>query len=89
MGTRYDRWQAKVVLGVQTQAIPRIRAVRGLEEVQRLPTFHEAGFIRPVGTGAPQTIDLDSRGWEVYLVGDDPEQVTRDARRVRELLRYE
>jgi biotin carboxylase len=86
---RYDRWRAKVVLGVQPVALPQIRAVRGLAEVERLPSFAEVGFLRPPGTGAPQTIDLDSRGWEVYLISDDPEQLARDGRRVRELLRYE
>lgn len=86
---RYDRWRAKVVLGVQSSALPRIHAVQGLEEVQRLPSFAEVGFLRPVGTGAPQTIDLDTRGWEVYLISNDPEQLARDGRRVRELLSYE
>jgi len=86
---RYDRWRAKVVLGVQPVAIPRIRAVRGVEEVERLPSFFELGMIRPVGTSAPQTIDLDTRGWELYLISDDPEQLARDGRRARELLRYE
>src|SRR6185503_18471358 len=86
---RYDRWRAKVVLGVQQQAIPRIRAVRGLDEVRALPSFFEVGMVRPVGTGAPQTIDLDTRGWEIYLISDDPGQLARDGRRVRELLRYD
>ena len=86
---RYDRWRAKVVLGVQPVAIPRIRAVRGLDEVKRLPSFFEVGMVRPVGTGAPQTIDLDSRGWEIYFISDDPGQLARDGRRARELLRYE
>jgi hypothetical protein len=86
---RYDRWRAKVVLGVQAVAIPRIRAVRGVAEVERLPSFFELGMIRPVGTGAPQTVDLDTRGWELYLISDDPEQLARDGRRARELLRYE
>ena len=49
---RYDRWRAKVVLGVQSAAIPRIRAVRGLEEVKALLSFFEAGMVRPVGTAA-------------------------------------
>jgi hypothetical protein len=86
---RYDRLHAKVVLGVQPVPLPRIEAVRGLEEVQRLPTFAEAGFLRPVGSAAPQTVDLETRGWEVYLVGEDAGQLARDGRRVRELLRYE
>jgi ATP-grasp domain-containing protein len=86
---RYDRWQAKVVLGVQQQRIPRIRAVHGLAEVQRLPTFADVGMMRPVGTSAPQTIDLETRGWEIYFIGDDPRQVAHDGQRARELLRYE
>ncbi len=87
--TRYDRWRAKVVLGVQPVALPRIGAVHGLAEVERLATFAEVGMVRPPGTGAPQTIDLDSRAWEVYLIGDDGDQLARDGCRVRELLRYE
>ncbi|HEV8631660.1 MAG TPA: ATP-grasp domain-containing protein [Thermoanaerobaculia bacterium] len=86
---RYDRWQAKVVLGVQPEALPRIQAVRGKEEVERLPTFHELGMLRPVGTGAPQTVDLETRAWELYLIGEDREQLVRDGQRARELLRYE
>ena len=54
-----------------------------------LPSFFEVGMVRPVGTGASQTIDLDSRGWEIYLVSDDSQQLARDGRRARELLRYE
>ena len=34
-------------------------------------------------------IDLETRGWEVYLIHHDRAQVARDGRRVRELLRYE
>jgi hypothetical protein len=86
---RYDRWQAKVVLGAQAVAIPRIRAVRGVAEVERLPSFSFFGMVRPAGSGAPRTIDLETRGWEVYLVHHDRAQVARDGRRVRELLRYE
>ena len=86
---RYDRWEAKVVLGAQQVALPRIRAVHGVEEVQRLPSFSSFGFVRPVGSGAPRTIDLETRGWEVYLIHHDRAQVARDGRRVRELLWYE
>jgi len=45
--------------------------------------------VRPVGSGAPRTIDLETRGWEVYLIHHDRAQVARDGRRVRELLWYE
>ena len=86
---RYDAAQAKVVLGVQASGIPRIRAVHGLEAVRRLPSFVEIGMVRPVGTRAPVTVDLDSRGYEVYLLHADPRQVARDAAVVREALRYE
>jgi biotin carboxylase len=86
---RWDAAQAKVVLGVQSHPIPRIRAVHGLDVVRRLPSFVEIGMVRPVGTRAPVTIDLDSRGYEVYLIHADPAQVARDAKVIRDVLRYE
>ena len=86
---RYDSAQAKVVLGVQPHVIPRIRAVHGLETVRRLPSFAEIGMVRPVGTRAPVTVDLDTRGFEVYLLHADRAQVARDAQVIRDVLRYE
>jgi hypothetical protein len=86
---RYDAAQAKVVLGVQPHVIPRIRAVHGLDVVRGLRSFVEVGMVRPVGTRAPVTVDLDSRGWEVYLIHADPGQVARDAAVVRQVMRYE
>ena len=86
---RWDRAQAKVVLGVQPRPIPRLAAVHGLEDVRRLPSFLELGMVRPVGTRVPKTVDLDSRAWEVYLLHADPGQVARDAEAVRHLIRYE
>ena len=86
---RWDRAQAKVVLGVQAHPIARLAAVRGLEQVRRLPSFLEVGMVRPVGTRVARTVDLDTRGWEIYLMHPDPAQVARDAEAVRRLLRYE
>ncbi len=86
---RWDRAQAKVVLGVQPHPIPRLAAVRGLDEVRRLPSFLEVGMVRPAGTRVPKTVDLDTRAWEVYLLHADPVQVARDAEAVRHLIRYE
>jgi hypothetical protein len=86
---RYDSAQAKVVLGVQPFGIPRIRAVHGLDAVRRLPSFVEVGMVRPIGTRAPVTIDLETRGYEIYLLHADPRQVARDAAVVRDVLRYE
>jgi biotin carboxylase len=86
---RWDRAQAKVVLGVQSRPVPRLAAVHGLEDVRRLPSFLEVGMVRPVGTRVPKTVDLDTRAWEVYLLHADPGQVARDAAAVRHLVRYE
>ena len=86
---RYDAAEAKVVLGVQPTVIPRIRALHGLDVVRRLPSFAEVGMVRPVGTRAPVTVDLDTRSYEVYLIHPDRAQVARDAAVVREVLRYE
>jgi len=86
---RYDRWCAKVVLGVQPQPIPRIARVLGVAEVERLPSFAWFGMLRPEGAGVPRTIDLETRGWELYLIHQDREQVAVDGRRARQLLRYE
>jgi biotin carboxylase len=86
---RYDAAQAKVVLGVQPFVVPRIRAVHGLDTVRRLPSFVEIGMVRPVGTRAPVTVDLDTRAYEVYLLHAAAGQVARDAAVVREVLRYE
>jgi biotin carboxylase len=86
---RYDRAQAKVVLGVQPQPIPRLAVVHGLDDVRRLPSFLDVGMVRPVGTRVPRTVDLDSRAWEVYLLHSDPGQVAHDAEAVRRLIHYE
>ena len=86
---RYDRLAARVVHGVQPFEIPRIRAVHGADEVRALPSFDEFGRLRPVGTRAPVTRDLDSAGWELTLVHEDAAQVARDAELARRLLRYE
>ena len=86
---RYDRYHARVVHGVQPSEIPRIRAVHGAKEVEQLPSFDGFGVLRPVGTRAPQTRDLDSQAWEVYLIHEDAGQIARDAESARRLLHYE
>ncbi len=86
---RYDTFHARVLTGVQTEALPQIRAVRGLEEVKALPSFDDIGLLRAVGTPAPQTEDLNTRAWELYLIHPDAKQIDRDAQLTHELLRYE
>ena len=85
---RYDRLEARVLNGVQPVEVQRIRAVHGVDEVRALPSFDAFGMLRPVGTRAPQTRDLDTQAWEVYLVHADAAQIARDARAVHRLLRY-
>lgn len=86
---RYDRRRAAVLSGIQEHTVRPIRSVRGVEEVQSLPSFAGFGILRPLGTTAWPTVDLDTAAWEVYLVADDVEQLERDSRLVRRLLRYE
>ncbi|NJL28677.1 MAG: ATP-grasp domain-containing protein [Thermoanaerobaculia bacterium] len=85
---RYDSLEARIISGIQTVEIPRVQAVLGLEEVQELPSFDSIGVLRRPGMPAPQTRDLDTKAYEVYLVHPDPRQVARDAHEVRRLLRY-
>ena len=86
---RYDRLEARILTGVQTRDLPRIRAVHGLDEVKALPSFDGIGMIRHVGMPAPVTRDLDTRAWEVYLIHSDARQIARDATLTHRLLRYE
>lgn len=86
---RYDSYEASIVLGVQSDEIRRIRLVHGVDEVRSLPSFDGFGMLRPPGTRAPVTIDLDSRSWEVHLIHSHEGQVGRDAELTRRLLRYE
>lgn len=86
---RYDRWEARVVEGVQPRTLPRIHRVHGVERVEALPSFHGWGLLRPPGTPAPRTVDLDTNAWELYLIHEDLGQIDRDARLARKLLRYE
>jgi biotin carboxylase len=87
--TRYDRFEARVISGVQTVEIPRIQKVHGVEAVQALPSFEGFGVLRSPGTRAPQTHDLDTTAYEVYLIHPDAQQIALDAHRVREWLFYE
>ena len=86
---RYDSFHARVLTGVQTKDLAQISAVRGLERVKALPSFDGIGLLRAVGTPAPQTRDLDTRAWELYLIHPDAQQIARDAELAHELLRYE
>lgn len=86
---RYDRRRAAVLSGIQEHTVRPIRKVHGVEEVQSLPSFAGFGILRPLGTTAWATVDLDTAAWEVYLVADDVDQLERDSRLVRRLLRYE
>ncbi|NJL28678.1 MAG: ATP-grasp domain-containing protein [Thermoanaerobaculia bacterium] len=86
---KYDRNTALLVHGVQPFEIRHIRAVHGVEQVESLPSFEGFGVLRPVGTRAPISRDLDSQAYEVYLIHPDPAQVARDAEVVRRVLRYE
>jgi hypothetical protein len=86
---RYDRLQARIIKGVQSEEIPVIQEVHGLDEVQSLASFGMIGFVRPVGSYLPVTTDLLTASFEVYLIHEDPQQIAEDAVRVRELLWYE
>ena len=54
-----------------------------------MPSFDAFGKLRPVGTRAPQTRDLDSAAWELYLVHESRDQVDHDADLAHRILRYE
>ncbi len=86
---RYDRLEARVVHGIQPRELPRIRRVLGADDVRALPSFDDFGKLRPTGTRAPLTRDLDSAAWELYLVHESLAQVDRDAELAHRLLRYE
>ncbi len=86
---RYDRYSARVINGVQEYPIPRIRAVHGVREVEALPSFEGFGLVRPVGTPAPLSVDVDSRAYDVFLIHPDEAQMKQDAKAVWRLLRYE
>lgn len=86
---RYDRLEARVVHGIQSRELAPIRRVHGVETVQALPSFDEFGKIRPVGTRAPLTRDLESSSWELYLIHESRAQIDRDAEIAHRVLRYE
>lgn len=86
---RYDRSHARVLSGIQSKEIRRIRKVHGVAEVESMPSFAGFGLLRQVGQRAPITRDLDTEAWEVYLFHTEADQVALDAERVRALLRYE
>lgn len=86
---RYDRLEARVLHGVQTRELPRIRKTHGADQVRALPSFHGFGKLRQPGMRAPLTRDLESAAWELYLVHEDLGQIEHDAQLVRRILRYE
>ena len=86
---RYDSYAARIVSGIQPVALPQVRALHGLPEVEALPSFVGTGLLRRPGMPLFQTVDLRSKSYEVYLLHPDPEQVILDAQAVRRLLRYE
>lgn len=85
----YDSRQARIVSGIQPEEIARVRAVHGVDEVESLRSFDGFGLIRPPGTRAPQTRDLNTKAYEVYLLHEDPAQVEHDENLIRRVLRYE
>lgn len=85
---RYDRLEARVVHGIQPFEIPRITRIHGEAQVRALPSFDDFGRLRPVGTRAPQTRDLDTAAWELYLMHESLAQVDHDADAAHRLLRY-
>lgn len=85
----YDSRQARIVSGINPEEIPRVRAVHGVDEVESLPSFEGFGLIRPPGTRAPQTRDLNTKAYEVYLLHPDAQQVEHDENLIRRVLRYE
>jgi hypothetical protein len=86
---RYDGFAARILSGIQPVALPRVRALHGVPEVEALPSYAGAGLLRQPGAYLPQTRDLRGKSYEVYLMHPDPDQVERDAREARRLLRYE
>lgn len=86
---RYDGLEARVLHGVQSRAIRRIRATHGVERVRALPSFQGFGKLRQPGMRAPLTRDLDSAAWELYLIHEDLGQIEHDAKTARQVLRYE
>ena len=86
---RYDRLEGRVVHGIQSRELPRIRRVIGEREVRALPSFDSFGKLRPVGTRAPLTRDLETAAWELYLTHEDLGRVDHDADFAHRALRYE
>ena len=86
---RYDRYSARILSGIQAEPIAAVAALHGLEEVEALPSFAGTGLLRPRGAPLQVTRDLRTKSYEVYLMHLDPDQVEEDARRARQLLRYE
>jgi hypothetical protein len=86
---RYDRLEARVVHGIQPVELPRISRIHGEQTVRSSPSFDDFGKLRPVGTRAPLTRDLDTAAWELYLIHESLAQVDHDADQAHRVLRYE
>ncbi len=85
---QYNSRQARIVSGVQTEYLPQIRQLEGVQAVEALPSFYGFGKLLPVGGPAVVTSDLMTRSYEVYLLHPDRHQIENDAARVRALLHY-
>jgi hypothetical protein len=85
---RYDALSSRILSGIQEVEIPRIEAVVGIPEVERLPSFAGLGMLRKPGMRAPVSRDVTTKAWEIYLLHPDEGQVAADAQAARDLLRY-
>lgn len=86
---RYDRYQARIIKGVQAEELQFIQEIYGLEEAEALPSFFRFGFLCPLGTHLPKTTDIYTASYEIYLLHEDPDQIAEDAVKIRDLIRYE
>ena len=84
----YDRHASRILSGIQQVEVPRVQAVLGIEDVERLPSFAGIGMLRRPGMRVPVSRDVTTKAWEVYLLHLDAEQVAVDAVAARELIRY-
>ena len=85
---RYDRTEARVLHGIQTHEIPRIRELHGADVVRALPSFDAFAVLRPVGARAPVTRDYDTAAWELSLIHESRRQIEEDAATAHRVLRY-
>jgi len=86
---RYDRFEARVLHGIQTHELPQIRAVHGVDIVRALPSFDAFATLRRVGARAPVTRDYETAAWELSLVHESRRQIDEDVATAHRVLRYE